>query len=84
MLFLLVLFLILRGGHFDFTLMDSYSLILGSFQTDTWRAAYMKGLENISVSRFIPILFTFPLLTILLSALLLKKRSELKWWAVLS
>lgn len=34
----------------------------------------MKGLENISVSRFIPILFTFPLLTILLSALLLKEK----------
>jgi len=31
----------------------------------------MSALENISVSRFIPILFTFPLLTILLSALLL-------------
>ncbi len=34
----------------------------------------MKGLENISVSRFIPILFTFPLLTILLSVLLLKEK----------
>ena len=44
-----------------------FRLILGG-------AAYMKGLENISVSRFIPILFTFPLLTILLSALLLKER----------
>jgi DME family drug/metabolite transporter len=48
-----------------------FRLILGG-------AAYMKGLENISVSRFIPILFTFPLLTILLSALLLKEKIRLE------
>ena len=34
----------------------------------------MKGIENISISRFIPILFTFPLLTILLSALFLHEK----------
>ena len=72
MLFLLVLFLIIRGGHFDFTLMGFLYLNIGGlFRLILGGAAYMKGLENISVSRFIPILFTFPLLTILLSVLLL-------------
>jgi len=75
MLFLLILFLILRGGHFEFTLMGFVFLNIGGlFRLILGGAAYMKGLENISVSRFIPILFTFPLLTILLSALLLKER----------
>ena len=75
MLFLLILFLILRGGHFDFTLMGFLFLNIGGlFRLILGGAAYMKGLENISVSRFIPILFTFPLLTILLSALLLKEK----------
>jgi DME family drug/metabolite transporter len=74
MLFLLILFLILRGGHFEFTLMGFVFLNLGGlFRLILGGAAYMKGLENISVSRFIPILFTFPLLTILLSVLLLKE-----------
>lgn len=72
LLFLLILFLILRGGHFEFTLIGFVFLNLGGlFRLILGGAAYMKGLENISVSRFIPILFTFPLLTILLSALLL-------------
>ena len=72
MLFLLVLFLIIRGGHFDFTLIGFLYLNIGGlFRLILGGAAYMKGLENISVSRFIPILFTFPLLTILLSVLLL-------------
>lgn len=75
MLFLLVLYLILRGGHFDFTLAGLLFLNLGGLlRLILGGAAYMKGLENISVSRFIPILFTFPLLTILLSALLLGER----------
>jgi DME family drug/metabolite transporter len=74
MFFLLVLFLIIRGGHFEFTLLGFIFLNLGGlFRLILGGAAYMKGLENISVSRFIPILFTFPLLTILLSALLLKE-----------
>jgi DME family drug/metabolite transporter len=74
MLFLLILFLILRGGHFEFTLMGFVFLNLGGLlRLILGGAAYMKGLENISVSRFIPILFTFPLLTILLSVLLLKE-----------
>ncbi len=74
MLFLLVLFLIIRGGHFDFTLVGFLFLNIGGlFRLILGGAAYMKGLENISVSRFIPILFTFPLLTILLSAILLKE-----------
>jgi DME family drug/metabolite transporter len=74
MLFLLVLFLIIRGGHFEFTLLGFIFLNLGGlFRLILGGAAYMKGLENISVSRFIPILFTFPLLTILLSAFLLKE-----------
>ncbi|MFZ3383941.1 MAG: DMT family transporter [Candidatus Methanoperedens sp.] len=75
MLFLLILFLILRGGHFDFTLVGFLFLNIGGlFRLILGGAAYMKGLENISVSRFIPILFTFPLLTILLSVLLLKEK----------
>ncbi len=75
MLFLLIFFLILRGGHFEFTLMGFVFLNLGGlFRLILGGAAYMKGLENISVSRFIPILFTFPLLTILLSALLLEEK----------
>ena len=75
MLFLLILFFILRGGHFDFTLMGFLFLNIGGlFRLILGGAAYMKGLENISVSRFIPILFTFPLLTILLSVLLLKEK----------
>lgn len=79
MLFLLVLFMILRGGHFEFTLMGFIFLNLGGFfRLILGGAAYMKGLENISVSRFIPILFTFPLLTILLSALLLKEKIRLE------
>lgn len=79
MLFLLILFLILRGGHFEFTLMGFVFLNLGGlFRLILGGAAYMKGLENISVSRFIPILFTFPLLTILLSALLLKEKIRLE------
>jgi drug/metabolite transporter (DMT)-like permease len=74
MLFLLVLFIIIRGGHFDFTLVGFLFLNIGGlFRLILGGVAYMKGLENISVSRFIPILFTFPLLTILLSALLLKE-----------
>jgi DME family drug/metabolite transporter len=79
MLFLLILFLILRGGHFEFTLMGFVFLNLGGlFRLILGGAAYMKGLENISVSRFIPILFTFPLLTILLSALLLKENIRIE------
>ncbi len=75
MLFLLILYLLLRGGHFDFTLMGFVFLNLGGLlRLILGGAAYMKGLENISVSRFIPILFTFPLLTILLSRLLLQEK----------
>lgn len=79
MLFLLVLFLILRGGHFEFTLMGFVFLNLGGlFRLILGGAAYMKGLENISISRFIPILFTFPLLTILLSVLLLNEKIRIE------
>src|SRR3989304_4960902 len=75
MLFLLILYIILRGGHFDFTLTGLAFLNLGGLlRLILGGAAYMKGLENISVSRFIPILFTFPLLTILLSGLLLNEK----------
>ncbi len=75
MLFLFILYMILRGGHFDFTLVGFAFLNLGGLlRLILGGAAYMKGLENISVSRFIPILFTFPLLTILLSALLLDEK----------
>ena len=75
MLFLLVMYLVLRGGHFDFTLVGFAFLNLGGLlRLILGGAAYMKGLENISVSRFIPILFTFPLLTILLSGLLLNEK----------
>ena len=75
MLFLFILFLVIRGGHFEFTLMGFIFLNIGGlFRLILGGAAYMKGLENISVSRFIPILFTFPLLTILLSAILLKEK----------
>jgi drug/metabolite transporter (DMT)-like permease len=86
MVFLLVFFLIIRGGHFDFTLVGFLFLNIGGlFRLILGGAAYMKGLENISVSRFIPILFTFPLLTILLSALLLKEtiRTEVVMGTVL-
>jgi drug/metabolite transporter (DMT)-like permease len=79
MLFLLILFLILRGGHFEFTLMAFMFLNIGGlFRLILGGAAYMKGLENISISRFIPILFTFPLLTILLSALLLGEKIRIE------
>lgn len=75
MLFLLILFLVIRGGHFEFTLLGFFFLNLGGlFRLIFGGAAYMKGLENISISRFIPILYTFPLLTIVLSALLLKEK----------
>lgn len=75
MLFLLVLFLIIRGGQFSFTFGGFLFLNLGGLlRLILGGAAYMKGLENISVSRFIPILFTFPLITILLSALLLDEK----------
>ena len=75
MLFLLILYLLLRGGHFDFTLIGFVFLNLGGLlRLILGGAAYMKGLENISVSRFVPILFTFPLLTMLLSILLLNEK----------
>ncbi len=75
MLFLLILYLIIRGGHFDFTLAGFAFLNLGGLlRLILGGAAYMKGLENISVSRFVPILFTFPLITIMLSALLLNEK----------
>lgn len=75
MLFLLILYLILRGGHFDFTLIGFAFLNLGGlFRLILGGSAYMKGLENISVSRFVPVLFTFPLVTILLSSLLLNEK----------
>lgn len=79
MLFLLILFFIIRGGHFEFTLVGFFFLNLGGlFRLILGGAAYMKGLENISVSRFIPILFTFPLLTILLSVLLLNEKIRIE------
>jgi DME family drug/metabolite transporter len=79
MFFLLILFLILRNGHFEFTLMGFIFLNLGGlFRLILGGAAYMKGLENISISRFIPILFTFPLLTILLSAILLNEKVRIE------
>ncbi len=78
MLFLLILYLILRGGNFDFTLMGFAFLNLGGLlRLILGGAAYMKGIENISISRFIPILFTFPLLTVLLSALFLHETISL-------
>jgi drug/metabolite transporter (DMT)-like permease len=74
MLFLSISYLLLRGGRFDFTLIGFAFLNLGGLlRLILGGAAYMKGLENISVSRFVPILFTFPLITILLSALLLNE-----------
>ncbi len=75
MLFILILYLFLRGGRFNFTLTGFLFLNLGGLlRLILGGMAYMKGLENISVSRFIPILFTFPLLTILLSSLLLDEK----------
>jgi len=72
MLFVLVIYLFIRGWDFNFTLAGFAFLNLGGLLRLIFGGiAYMKGLENTSVSRFIPILFTFPLLTILLSALLL-------------
>ena len=75
LLFVFIMYLAIRGWYFDFTLMGFMFLNLGGLlRLILGGAAYMKGLENISVSRFIPILFTFPLLTILLSALLLNEK----------
>src|SRR3972149_8154951 len=75
MVFILTLYLFLRGWYFDFTLMGFLFLNLGGLLRLIFGgAAYMKGLENISISRFVPILFTFPLLTILLSILFLKEK----------
>ncbi len=75
MLFLLIMYLVMRGARFDFTLVGFAFLNLGGLlRLILGGAAYMKGLENISVSRFVPILFTFPLITILLSALLLNEK----------
>lgn len=72
MLFVLVMYLIIIGWKFNFTLIGFMFLNLGGLlRLIIGGMAYMKGIENISISRFIPILFTFPLLTILLSALLL-------------
>jgi drug/metabolite transporter (DMT)-like permease len=74
MMFVLVMYLVIRGWYFDFNLIGFAFLNLGGLlRLIIGGMAYMKGLENISVSRFIPILFTFPLLTILLSALLLQE-----------
>jgi len=75
MVFILTLYLLIRGGRFEFTLMGFAFLNLGGLLRLIFGgAAYMKGLENISISRFVPILFTFPLLTILLSILFLKEK----------
>jgi len=74
MLFLSMMYLMLRGGYFNFTLIGFAFLNLGGvLRLILGGTAYMKGLENISVSRFVPILFTFPLITILLSGLLLNE-----------
>ena len=73
-IFIFMIYLARRGWHFDFPLMAFAFLNIGGvLRLILGGSAYMKGIENISVSRFIPILFTFPLLTILLSALLLKE-----------
>jgi len=78
MFFLLVLYLLIRGVNFDFTLNAFLFLNLGGLlRLILGGTAYMKGLENISVSRFIPILFTFPLFTIVLSGLLLHEKISL-------
>lgn len=75
MMFVLVMYLLIRGWRFDFTLTGFLFLNLGGLlRLIIGGLAYMKGIENISVSRFIPILFTFPLLTILLSVLLLHEK----------
>ncbi|MDW7726145.1 MAG: DMT family transporter [Candidatus Methanoperedens sp.] len=72
LLFIFIVYIIIRGPHFNFTLVAFAFLNIGGvLRLILGGAVYMKGLETISVSRFIPILFTFPLLTILLSALLL-------------
>lgn len=74
MLFLLILYLILRGWHLDFTLIGFAFLNLGGvLRLILGGSAYMKGLENISVSRFVPILFTFPLIIIILSGFMLNE-----------
>ena len=74
MIFLLVLYLTIRGAYFNFTLIGFTFLNIGGvLRLILGGSAYMKGLENISVSRFVPVLFTFPLITILLSALLLNE-----------
>ena len=72
MMFVFIMYLIIVGWKFNFALAGFFFLNLGGLlRLIIGGMAYMKGLENISVSRFIPILFTFPLLTILLSSLLL-------------
>lgn len=74
LMFVFVMYLILRGWDFNFTLIGFALLNIGGIlRLIIGGLAYMKGIENISVSRFIPILFTFPLLTILLSALFLNE-----------
>ena len=72
MIFVFFMYLVIVGWKFDFTFIGFMFLNIGGLlRLIIGGMAYMKGIENISVSRFIPILFTFPLLTILLSALLL-------------
>lgn len=79
LLFILIAYLIFRGPHFNFTLAAFAFLNIGGvLRLILGGAAYMKGLENISVSRFIPILFTFPLLTILLSAVFLGEKLHIE------
>ena len=74
MLFISVAYIIIRGPHFNFTLIGFAFLNIGGvLRLILGGSAYMKGLENISVSRFVQILFTFSLITILLSALLLNE-----------
>ena len=79
MLFIFIIYIIIRGPHFNFTLIGLAFLNIGGvLRLILGGSAYMKGLENISVSRFIPILFTFPLLTILLSAVLLDEKIHME------
>lgn len=78
MIFFLVVYLFIRGAEFSVPLIALFYLILGGiFRLVLGDLAYLKSLEFAAVSRVVPIVFTFPLFTILLSMEILKEEIHL-------
>lgn len=79
MVFFLLLYLGLRGLDFYIYPAAVIYLVLGGvLRLVLGDIAYFRGLELASISRVVPLTFTFPLFTIILSAELLKEGVSMK------